>query len=352
MHIKMAPAMLAPTLLRRLLAAGLLATSMAAPALEVGYLRLEREAGKPLRAEIPLTDRSPITANDLRARIAARETFEVAGLRYHPGLSKVQISARQLPQGKASLLIEGLPNDGPTLDLLLTVSDRSMLTIAEFRIDLRSMGNEFAPARAGSSLAAQQRQASPDKRPAAPASAAASPLTAPAAVTGAAPAPAQAAPPAPQARPQVTAAQPAVAPAPPPVATVAPAAVVRPAAPATQENPADIKASLTRAVQGWAQAWSRRDVKAYLDAYAPNFVSADRSLSTQEWAAQRRSRIESRKHIEVRIEDLEFDPKGADWVASFMQHYRSENFREATRKQLLMRQFDGRWLIVAEREDR
>ena len=298
------------------LAAGLVLLTAAniACALEVGFLRLERQAGKPLRAEIPLQDKGPIVASELRARIAARETFEVAGLRYHPALAKVQISAKQMPNGKAALVLEGLPGDAGTLDLLLTVSDRSMLTIAEFRIETQSMGNEFPPARAGSALAAQQRSASSDKR--------------------------------------ATAAAPSAQPAPAPLtAAPAPAPTTAPSATAPKAAPPDPRVALTAAVQAWASAWSRRDVKAYLDAYSPTFVSADRQLSFEAWAAQRRARIESRKDIEVRVESLELDAKGNDWVASFTQQYRSGSFRETARKQLLMRNIGGRWLIVAERED-
>jgi hypothetical protein len=313
---------LSPTNWRLTIGALALTVAHSAVAIEVGYLRLERPAGKPLRAEIPLQDRQPIVAADLKARIAARETFEVAGLRYHPGLAKVQISARQLPNGKAALVLEGLPADAGTLDLLLTVSDRSMLTIAEFRVETQSLGNEFPPARAGSALAERQRVAPP-----------AAPTL-------------YAAPTAPTA-PAVTVATAATAAKPPGVAPVATAAAASQAA----AVPTDPRPALNAAVKAWAGAWSRRDVKAYLDTYSPNFVSPDRTLSFDAWAAQRRARIESRKDIDVRVEGLEFDPKGADWVASFTQHYRSGSFRETTRKQLLMRNIGGRWLIVAERED-
>ncbi len=320
-------------------AAWLLACGTAS-ALEVGYLRLEREAGKPLRAEIPLTDRAPIVAAELRARVAARETFEVAGLRYHPALAKLQIQARQLPNGKATLVIEGLPADAGQLDLLLTVSDRSTLTIAEYRIETQSLGNEFAPARAGSSLGGQRPAASSeartsDSRPmeARPAATAAPPPLMPGATT------ANKAPPAAAAAPAVAAAPPSPAPAKP--------AESRPPAAA-----ADPKPALNAAVQAWAQSWSRRDASAYIATYAPGFVSADRSLSYEAWVAQRRQRIAARQKIDVRVESLEFETKGADWVASFTQHYQGDGLKETSRKQLLLRQIDGRWLIVGEREDR
>ncbi|MBL7650526.1 MAG: nuclear transport factor 2 family protein, partial [Candidatus Hydrogenedentes bacterium] len=113
----------------------------------------------------------------------------------------------------------------------------------------------------------------------------------------------------------------------------------------------DPRPQLEAAVQAWAKAWSRRDVKAYLAAYAPGFISADRSLSYESWAAQQRARIRSHRIIEVKITSLELDPRGEDWVASFEQSYRADQLRETSRRQLLLRQIGGRWLIVGERDD-
>lgn len=338
-----------------------LASWSSAWALEVGYLRLEREAGKPLRAEIPVVARGPIVAADLRARIAARETFEVAGLRYHPGLAGIQIQAKAMPHGRAVLVLEGLPVDTPRLELLLTVSDRSSLTIAEYRIDTQALGNEFPPARAGAALpgpgatrppadgARAPTAASPATTGAATATAA-TPATNSATPAGTSGAPA-ATPPAATAPARAAPATTAPATAAPSAAAAAPVAAAAPA-PATAAPGPDPRPQLKEAVAAWADAWSRRDVKAYLAAYAQDFVSADRSLSYAAWASQRRQRIVARKNIQVRVEQLELDAKGSDWVASFVQHYQGDNMRDIARKQLLLRQIGGRWLIIGEREDR
>lgn len=325
MHIESA----LPGIRRRLTtAAALLALTATAHAVDVGPLRLLREGSQPLRAEIAVTDKGSIAASDLRVRIAARETFEVAGLRYHPALNKVQIQSRQAQPGRVILVLDGLPTDTPRLDLLITVSDRASLTIAEYRLDTQAVGTEFPAARAGSSLAERQRSAS-------------SPTAEPTPPSGAAARTADA----------VKAADAPKAPTATPAATVAPAA--RPASgatPAPDTAGGDPRAALTAAIQAWAQAWSRKDVKAYLDSYAKGFVSADPKLSYPAWAEQRRQRILARKSIEVRVEGLALEPKGKDWIASFEQHYRGDERRETSRKQLLLRQIDGRWLIIGERE--
>lgn len=322
MHIESAT----PGIRRRLTtAAALLAIAATTHAVEVGPLRLLREGSQPLRAEIAVTDKASIAASDLRVRIAARETFEVAGLRYHPALTKVQIQSRQAQPGRVVLVLDGLPTDTPRLDLLLTVSDRASLTIAEYRLDTQAIGTEFPAARAGSSLAERQRSASsPAAEPIKPSSAA--PRTA-------------------------DAAQVAEAPKAPTAPAVAPAArAASGPTPAPDAAGGDPRAALTAAIQAWAQAWSRKDVKAYLDSYAKGFVSADPKLSYPAWAEQRRQRILARKSIEVRVEGLALEPKGKDWIASFEQQYRGDERRETSRKQLLLRQIDGRWLIIGERE--
>ena len=319
MHIESA----LPGIRRRLTtAAALLAMTATAHAVEVGPLRLLREGSHPLRAEIVVTDKGSVTASDLRVRIAARETFEVAGLRYHPALAKVQIQSRQAQPGRVILVLDGLPADTPRLDLLLTVSDRASLTIAEYRLDTQAIGTEFPAARAGSSLAERQRSpSSPATEPTKPPEAAAR---------------------------TADAAKAADAPKAPSAAPAARAASGPPPTPDTAGG--DVRAALNAAIQAWAQAWSRKDVKGYLDSYAKGFVSADPKLSYQAWADQRRQRILARRSIEVRVEGLTLEPKGKDWIASFEQHYRGDERRETSRKQLLLRQIDGRWLIIGERE--
>lgn len=336
-----------PLLPARLLASACLMSASCWPAwaLDVGTLRLEREPNRPLRGEILLSDRAPVVATELKARIAARETFKVAGMDYHPGLAQVQLGTRQLPNGRVALTLDQLPSDAARLDLLLTISDRATLTIAEYRIDLKSLGTEFPPARAGSALAAQQRGTA---APAAAASAAPSPAPAPAtAATSPAPvAPAPAVSPAPGAKPQpsVTAAAPASA--------TPRTEIISRGTPSASADASPARAEVEAAVRAWAAAWSRRDVSAYLAAYSPDFTPAGAGLDNAAWAAQRRQRIEAKSQIDVRVERLELDAKGNDWVASFVQHYRGDSLRETTRKQLLMRRSGGRWLIVGERVDR
>lgn len=120
---------------------------------------------------------------------------------------------------------------------------------------------------------------------------------------------------------------------------------------AAERREAATRKALTAAVRSWAKAWSKRDAKAYLAAYAPGFVSADRTMSHATWADERRRSLRESESIRVDINQLEWDSKGEDWVGSFVETSLIDGRFREQRKQLLMRKVGKRWLIVGERED-
>lgn len=107
---------------RRALAsiAAMLATLSAgsAQALEAGSLQWHAPRGSAASASVDLRDKGAIDPAALRARIAAREAYAVAGLDYHPAVARVQLSTQPLPGGRAAL------------DLLLSLSHRRSMTAA------------------------------------------------------------------------------------------------------------------------------------------------------------------------------------------------------------------------------
>lgn len=112
--------------------------------------------------------------------------------------------------------------------------------------------------------------------------------------------------------------------------------------PATQE-------AVSQALERWRQAWSERDIQAYLDSYVPDYTPGP-NVTHEQWANERTARIVPRKRIEVRIEDLTLQPHADGGVlARFTQHYRSDNLESRARKELVLVQRQGRWLITRER---
>lgn len=145
------------------------------------------------------------------------------------------------------------------------------------------------------------------------------------------------------ARPTVvaTAPAPAATPAPAP----APVAAPKPAEPAAGQ--ADAQRDVRAAVDTWAKAWSAKDMKGYLGAYAQNFVPSG-GQSRANWESDRKARIVPRTRINVEVSDLEVTVNGERATAKFRQNYASDNLNSSNRKTLEMVKSGNRWLIVRE----
>ena len=108
---------------------------------------------------------------------------------------------------------------------------------------------------------------------------------------------------------------------------------------------ADPSAEVLNAVNAWAQAWSNRDVDAYLAHYAPDF-NTPKGQSRADWEKNRRARVGGAKSISVDIDAPKVTMKGPDQATvTFQQAYRSDTFKSTSRKTLVLIRSDGRWLI-------
>lgn len=104
--------------------------------------------------------------------------------------------------------------------------------------------------------------------------------------------------------------------------------------------------SVGAAVRSWAAAWAEQDVEGYLASYVTSY--APQSLTHDEWRARRRSRLTAPDVIEVQIEELRIRPEGAGAHATFVQRYRSDQYRDVVRKTLLLEPQAGHWKIRSE----
>ncbi len=146
-------------------------------------------------------------------------------------------------------------------------------------------------------------------------------------------------------KPAPAKAEPAKAEAPKPEVAKAPSRSE--SAPATKPA-ADDKRAVGEAIDAWARAWSAKDVKAYLAAYAQDFeVPAGESRA--DWEAQRTERIERPKSIEVSLRMQSIAVDGDKATAVFRQSYRSDTFKANSTKTLTLVKVGGRWLIKQER---
>lgn len=151
--------------------------------------------------------------------------------------------------------------------------------------------------------------------------------------------------PAPPAETPVEVVKPPVAPPNPPSASPP---EVKPAP--TESAPAanQAEAQITQAIDAWAAAWSRKDMPAYLAAYAKTFVPPG-GQSRPAWEAERRKRILKPGSITIGYESLTIAMTGDSATARFRQNYASGSFKSTTTKTLQLLKQDGRWLIQQER---
>jgi tetratricopeptide (TPR) repeat protein len=132
-------------------------------------------------------------------------------------------------------------------------------------------------------------------------------------------------------------------PAKPAVAAVTEKPAEKPAAQAG--GPADI----LNAVNAWAQAWSKKDVDAYLAFYAKDFKTPG-GEGRADWEKSRRERIAAPRSIAVGVEQPKVTMQGNDEASvTFRQSYRSDKLKSSNRKTLVMTRADGRWQIREER---
>ena len=113
---------------------------------------------------------------------------------------------------------------------------------------------------------------------------------------------------------------------------------------------ADEGSEVLKAVNAWAQAWSKRDADAYLSHYAKDFKTPN-GESRAAWEKGRRSRIGGAKVITVAIGSPKVTMNSpSQATVTFRQAYRSDSFKATGNKTLvLVKGPEGRWQIQQEK---
>jgi len=134
-------------------------------------------------------------------------------------------------------------------------------------------------------------------------------------------------------------AKPVAAPAPTPVAAPAPA-------PAAKNDAA--QEDVAKAISNWANAWSRKDMKGYLGAYAADF-NTPKGMARKAWEAEREDRIAGKPgKISVNIDEPTITINGDKATAKFRQHYKAGSLDSSTTKTLVLVRSGSKWLIKEE----
>ncbi len=143
------------------------------------------------------------------------------------------------------------------------------------------------------------------------------------------------------------AAPPAATPAAIPSANTPGAAAPAKAAPvAKAADPASDE--VTKALAAWAEAWSSKDVKAYLSHYGSDF-HPPKGASRSDWEAERKDRIAGKPgKISVTYDQPNILINGDKATVKFRQHYKASSLNTSTSKTIIFVRSGSKWLIQEE----
>lgn len=136
-------------------------------------------------------------------------------------------------------------------------------------------------------------------------------------------------------------------------AAPASAAAVATPAPAAAPTLAPAKAvagseDVVKAMNAWADAWSRKDMRAYLGAYAHEF-NTPKGMSRKAWEQEREQRIAGKGgKISVSFDTPQVTINGDKATAKFRQHYKATGLSSSTTKTLVFVRAGSKWLIKEE----
>jgi len=109
----------------------------------------------------------------------------------------------------------------------------------------------------------------------------------------------------------------------------------------TQNKSQDNKEIVINLVKSWAKNWSNQDVEGYINHYVGNY--ARQGLSHNQWRVQRRERLTNKAFINVDVSQFIVERKGAQFVVTFSQHYKSDTVDDRIRKQLVFASNNNDW---------
>ncbi len=107
----------------------------------------------------------------------------------------------------------------------------------------------------------------------------------------------------------------------------------------------ELKAALRR----WQQAWSSRDIDAYLASYSSHFNPGKRFASLAAWKDARRRAIASKKQIHIATSNIKISHLDQGHARiEFSQHYEADGLARNDTKLLLMEKDESGWKITRE----
>lgn len=113
-----------------------------------------------------------------------------------------------------------------------------------------------------------------------------------------------------------------------------------------REKPPAKGQAVADAINGWAGAWSSRDVDTYGNYYSRDFSS--QGMNREEWLKYKEQVIGKNDYISVTIEKPVIKPGSNISHARFIQKYKSSGLNNVGYKELVLKLEDGKWKIFRE----
>ena len=107
------------------------------------------------------------------------------------------------------------------------------------------------------------------------------------------------------------------------------------------------ESALIKLVQDWANAWSNKDFKSYLNSYTMDFKG--RKANHEQWRQYRKSRINRPGKINIQLSNIRVKSQTQNQVIiDFHQAYSSPNYSDKVVKRLYLSKSGNQWKISRE----
>lgn len=99
-------------------------------------------------------------------------------------------------------------------------------------------------------------------------------------------------------------------------------------------------------VNSWKECWERLDINCYMDHYSRAFHS--NRMDWQDWKEYKRSVFAQRMESQVTLKPVHMFKDGQTVLLTFLQSYRSPDYRDLGTKRIVIERQDSDWKIIQE----
>jgi outer membrane protein, adhesin transport system len=99
-------------------------------------------------------------------------------------------------------------------------------------------------------------------------------------------------------------------------------------------------------LRDWVAAWMSKDISRYMTFYAKEFSPS--LMTWGKWTAERARLVGKKGPINIKLDNIKAYEQGDFVVTSFVQDYKSDDYKDISQKTLTWRLVNGQWIIFKE----